>query len=110
MGINLKFKNNTDAPIYITSQADDSSMTVSMYGARRYDMVAAQVGEKRNFTQPGSTSAGGSQCLSSSGIRGFDITVQRLFFQAGTQVAAEPSHHSLRTIPVGVVHRLTLGS
>ena len=88
--LDLKFKNNTDAPIYITSQADDSSMTVSMYGARRYDMVAAQVGEKRNFTQPGSTSAGGSQCLSSSGIRGFDITVQRLFFQAGTQVAAEP--------------------
>ena len=88
--LDLKFKNNTDAPIYITSQADDSSMTVSMYGARRYDMVAAQVGEKRNFTQPGSTSAGGSQCLSSSGIRGFDITVQRLFFQAGPQVAAEP--------------------
>ena len=88
--LDLKFRNNTDAPIYITSTADDSSMTVSMYGARRYDQVAAQVGEKRNFTQPGSTVASGSQCLPSSGIRGFDITVQRLFFQGGTQVAAEP--------------------
>ena len=88
--LDLKFRNNTDAPIYIASAADDSSMTVSMYGARRYDMVAAQVGEKRNFTQPGSTSASGAQCLPSSGIRGFDITVQRLFYQAGAQVAAEP--------------------
>lgn len=88
--LDLKFRNNTGAPLYITSKADDTSINVSMFGERRFDRVEARLGEKRNFTSPGATSGSGAQCVSSSGIQGFDITVQRVMFRAGQEVGSEP--------------------
>ncbi len=88
--IDLKFRNNTDAPIYIAAAADDSSVTVSMYGKKKYDRIESRIGEKRNFTEPGYATGSGEKCVSGGGIKGFDVTVQRLFFQGGKQVEAQP--------------------
>lgn len=94
--IDLKFRNNSDAPIYITANTTDTSVTVSMFGTPRYDLVQAEIGDKLNFTEPGVTSASGPQCLPAGGTRGFDITVTRLLFVGDEQVAAQPfnTHYS----------------
>ncbi|MFF9011761.1 VanW family protein [Streptomyces sp. NPDC014870] len=87
--LDLKFRNNSDAWIYIKATATDSSVTVSFLGTKKYDAVEAVEGPRTNLTEPAERTGTGPKCEPQDPLEGFDITVDRVFRDGGAEVGRE---------------------
>ncbi|MFD8211273.1 VanW family protein [Streptomyces sp. NPDC059695] len=87
--LDLKFRNDTGNPIYIKASATDSSVTVSFLGTKKYDSVEAVAGPRTNLTQPTKREGTGEACVPQPPLEGFDISVDRVFKNGGTEVKRE---------------------
>ncbi|MFE0642965.1 VanW family protein [Streptomyces sp. NPDC058877] len=87
--LDLKFRNDTGKPIYIKASATDSSVTVSFLGTKKYDSVEAVAGPHTNITQPSKREGTGEACVPQPPLEGFDISVDRVFKNGGTEVKRE---------------------
>ncbi|MEJ2864537.1 VanW family protein [Actinomycetospora flava] len=89
--IDLRLGNDGPTPIYIRTQWTPSSITVQLYGIKRYD-VTSEPGPRTNQTPPGVRDLGGNpECNASQGSEGFTITDTRVLrnLQSG-EVRREP--------------------
>ncbi|MFJ9434179.1 VanW family protein [Streptomyces sp. NPDC101490] len=87
--LDLKFRNDTDKPIYIKAGATDSSVTVSFLGTKKYDSVEAVAGPRTNLTEPAKREGTGEKCMPQEPLEGFDISVDRVFKDGGAEVKRE---------------------
>ncbi len=84
--VDQKFTNNTGAGILIKAHVEGDDVTVTFHGRAPYDDVRADMGERRNITEPERIVDDSADCVSQSPTPGFDITVKREFINDGKVV------------------------
>ena len=92
--LDLKFRNDTPYGVYITSSLTDSSVTVSMWSTKYWD-IKAEFGPRTNPTTAGTIYDTSDTCVPQEGVGGFDITVTRVWSRDGKVVKREelPTHY-----------------
>jgi len=88
--IDLKFRNDNPTPIMIQTVWTPSSITVRIYGTKRYD-VTSTTGPRTNPTEPKTVKIDdGEACAPSKGAPGFTVTDTRTLKEISTgQVRSE---------------------
>jgi vancomycin resistance protein YoaR len=88
----LKFRNNTDAAVYIQTEYTDDSITVKFFGDNGGIVVESELSERRLFTEPfdyydpDPDIPPGEQDVTSEGSPGWTVTVYRIItFPDGTE-------------------------
>ncbi|MHB8796613.1 MAG: VanW family protein [Candidatus Nanopelagicales bacterium] len=95
----MRFRNDSPYPVLIKARITNTSMTVSFWGTRSYDEIKAEFGPRTDVVPFDTITDTSPQCLGQSGVSGFDITVERVFFVAGAEVRREPIHTAYRPAP-----------
>ena len=88
--------NDTGFGILIRATVSGSSMTVTFFGTKTWDVEAVR-GPRRNVVQPKDIVDASAGCVPQSPTPGFDVTVTRIFKQNGTQ--AKTSTFNTHYIP-----------
>ena len=90
----LRFRNDSPHGVFVTTSYTDSSVTVNVYGTKRYRIesvkgarYAVKPFQVVDDPRPEGTDQG--SCVATEGVPGFKVVVNRLFFQGGTQVRSE---------------------
>ena len=106
--IDLQWRNDSDAGVYVDTRWTPGSLTVSFYGTKRYDVESIS-SDRYNLRSPVvQEKPDDGSCSPQNGSTGFDITVTRVFRDPGSgaevkredfrsRYAAEPV---VRCIPV----------
>ncbi|WP_249933076.1 VanW family protein [Blastococcus sp. CCUG 61487] len=82
--IDLQWRNDSDTGVYIDTRWTPSSLTVTFYGTKRYDIESIS-SERRNHREPAVlTKVDNGDCIPQPGVPGFDITVTRVFKDPAT--------------------------
>jgi vancomycin resistance protein YoaR len=85
----MKFRNDTPNGVFITSSTTPTSITVSLWGTKQYD-VEAEFGERTSIVPFTKIYDQSEDCLGQNGVDGFTITVDRVFYVDGEEVRREP--------------------
>jgi len=83
-----KFTNTTDGGVLVQIATTDTSMTVSFWGARKYDVTATK-SARYDIVQPKRYSDDGPDCLDQSPVVGFKVDVGRVMKQNGKVVKTQ---------------------
>ncbi len=92
--VDLAFRNDSDAGIYIDTSYTDTSITVSFYGSTDVDVESSSA-PPHNHTDPpvqcraNRALAWGERRVVQEGAQGFDITVRRIFIRSGQRESEE---------------------
>ncbi|SOD61757.1 Vancomycin resistance protein YoaR, contains peptidoglycan-binding and VanW domains [Streptomyces zhaozhouensis] len=84
--LDLRFRNDSGNALYILASADDSSVTITFLGTKRFDEVRSETGSRENVEQPESREGEGEECVPQPPLEGFDVTVERIFVRDGSEV------------------------
>ncbi|MCW2622451.1 MAG: hypothetical protein JWL64_2053, partial [Frankiales bacterium] len=94
----LKWKNDSRTGVLITTSYTGTTVTVTLYGTKKYDEVISQSSPRSRVTQSVVTTLpAGPTCKSQKGTIGFDITVTRLMKKGGQVV--DTSSDTVRYLP-----------
>lgn len=85
----MKFRNPGPNAVFITAGITNTSVTVSFWGTKQYD-IEAEFGPRRNIVPFEKIYDGSDTCLGQEGVDGFTITVDRVFYKDGVEVKREP--------------------
>jgi vancomycin resistance protein YoaR len=90
----LRFRNDSPHGIFLTTSYTNSSVTVNIYGTKRYriESVKGARYDVKPFRVVDDTRAAGVEqgdCVATEGVPGFRVVVTRLFFAGGQQVKSE---------------------
>jgi vancomycin resistance protein YoaR len=93
----LRFRNDTDTGIFITTAYTNSSVTVRMWGTKIYTVGTSKSGRynvKPFQTVYNKKPAGNSpgDCVPQPGVPGFTVDVTRTLSRGGTRVSSENFH------------------
>ena len=93
--IDLVWKNDQPTGVYIQTAWTPSSITVTFWGTKHYDIESVS-GERRNVVEPAvQNQPDDGTCKPQAGQQGFDITVTRVFHPVGsTQVLKQQDFHT----------------
>jgi vancomycin resistance protein YoaR len=93
--IDLVWKNDATTGVYIQTAWTPSSITVTFWGTKHYDIESVS-GERRNVVQPAVQDLpDDGTCKPQAGMEGFDITVTRVFHPVrSTQVLKKQDFHT----------------
>jgi vancomycin resistance protein YoaR len=83
-----KFTNTTDGGILIQVATTDTSITVSYWGTKKYDVTATK-SARYDIVQPKKYNDDGPDCLNQSPVVGFKVDIGRIFKQGGKVVKTE---------------------
>ena len=86
----LKFRNDSPNAVFITAGTTPTSMTVSFWGTPQYDRIEAEFGPRTGIVPFSKIFNEDPECEPQSGIDGFTITVDRVFYKDGAEVRREP--------------------
>ncbi len=96
----MKFRNDSPYPVVITTKMTNSSMTVEFWGTRVYDEIEAEFGARTSVRKPETIYRKKKDgCSPQSGIPGFSINVDRVFYQADEEVKRETIRTFYRAAP-----------
>lgn len=84
--LDLKWRNDSSDGVLIKTASTPTSVTVTLWGTKRYDKIEADESDKRNITPFRRESGSGPNCLTTSGQQGFTIDVTRVFYQDGKEI------------------------
>ncbi|MFI7141373.1 hypothetical protein ACIBQ5_27700 [Streptomyces massasporeus] len=86
------------APRHIQAESTDTSVTVSFLGTRTYDEITSVTGPRENVTKPERKVSDDKECVPQTPLEGFDVTVERVFYDDGREVKREPyrTHYTPR--------------
>ncbi|MGL5817241.1 MAG: VanW family protein [Phycicoccus sp.] len=82
------FTNVTDGGVLMELSATDTSITVSFYGTKKWDIEATK-SARRDIVAPKTYSDPDPECITQSPVPGFTVDVGRIFRQGGTVVKRE---------------------
>ncbi|MGN6612989.1 MAG: VanW family protein [Angustibacter sp.] len=88
LSVDQKFHNDSGHGILIKTRVTDSSVTVSFYGTKVWDVDSVK-GPRTNVRQPKTIRDTDGECVAQSPSEGFDVTVTRVFKRDGAQVRTE---------------------
>ncbi|NGO06729.1 hypothetical protein G5C60_03365 [Streptomyces sp. HC44] len=96
--LDLRFNNDSGNAIYIQARSTGTSVTVSFLGTKKYDEVRAIKGPRTNVKPPAKRAGAKEDCEPQTPLEGFDVSVQRVFYQDGREVKREPfrTHYTPR--------------
>ncbi|MFF7791182.1 VanW family protein [Streptomyces sp. NPDC007991] len=96
--LDLRFANDSGKAIYIQAESTDTSVTVSFLGTRKYDEVTSVTGPRTEVKQPEKRVSHDKECVPQTPLEGFDVTVERVFYNDGREVRREPfrTHYAPR--------------
>jgi vancomycin resistance protein YoaR len=83
-----KFTNTTDGGVLIQISVTDSSITVSFWGTKKYDVTATK-SARYDIVQPRKYSDPGPDCLDQAPVPGFKVDVGRIIKQNGKVVKTQ---------------------
>ncbi|WP_198588440.1 VanW family protein, partial [Geodermatophilus chilensis] len=93
--IDLKWRNDSDAGVYVDTQWTPNSLTVTFYGTKRYEIESVS-SDRYNFREPVvQEKPDDGSCSPQAGSTGFDITVTRVFRDPAS--GAEVEREDFRT-------------
>jgi vancomycin resistance protein YoaR len=96
----MKFRNDSPYPVVITTEMTNSSMTVEFWGTKIYDEIAADFGPRTNQRKPETIWRKKKDgCSPQTGIPGFSINVDRVFYQDDEEVKRETIRTFYRAAP-----------
>jgi vancomycin resistance protein YoaR len=87
----LKWKNDSQYGVLITTAYTERSVTVTFWSTKRYDIESVS-GERYRIRSFGTQYNSSPTCESSRGVQGFDIDVWRVFKQGGKELRREKFH------------------
>ncbi|MFI6853907.1 VanW family protein [Streptomyces sp. NPDC050416] len=96
--LDLRFTNDSGKAIYIQAESTDTSVTVSFLGTRKYDEIKSVKGPRTEVKQPEKKVSDDKECVPQTPLEGFDVTVERVFYDDGREVKREPfrTHYTPR--------------
>jgi vancomycin resistance protein YoaR len=98
----MQFRNAKGNAVFITTKMTNTSLRVTFWGTREYDEITAEFGPKTNI-RPYSVIERKKKikegCIEQSGVDGFNINVDRVFYKAGAEVKRETFTTSYRPAP-----------
>ncbi|MGH3731403.1 MAG: VanW family protein, partial [Micromonosporaceae bacterium] len=86
--LDLKFKNDSKYGVVIDTSYTDTSITVSMWSTKRYD-IKTKYSPKKNPTKPKEVHLKEKDCIATEGIPGFSQEAFRIFLKDGEEVRRE---------------------
>jgi len=96
----MKFRNDSPYPVVITTEMTNSSMTVEFWGTKVYDEIEAEFGPRTNKRKPDTIwRKKRDGCSPQTGIPGFSINVDRVFYQDDDEVKRETIRTFYRAAP-----------
>jgi vancomycin resistance protein YoaR len=106
--LDLKFRNDGQSAILIDTAYTSSSITVTFWGTKRYD-VRTEYGPKTDVTQPTTQTLRETDCNETAGIPGFAQTAFRVFRSGSTEVKRERYSWRYKAEPKFICAPLTAG-
>ncbi|MFI8165856.1 VanW family protein [Streptomyces sp. NPDC085931] len=96
--LDLRFRNDSGKAIYIRAESTDTSVTVSFLGTRKYDEIKSVKGPRTGVKEPAKKVSDAEECVPQTPLEGFDVTVERVFYDDGREVRREPyrTHYTPR--------------
>ncbi|AXE90871.1 VanW family protein [Streptomyces sp. Go-475] len=96
--LDLRFTNDSGKAIYIQAESTDTSVTVSFLGTRKYDEIKSVKGPRTEVKKPEKKVSDDKECVPQTPLEGFDVTVERVFYDGGREVRREPfrTHYTPR--------------
>ncbi len=91
--IDLRFQNDLDKAIYVQAKTTRNSVTVTLWGAKKYD-VEAVTSPRSNIREPQEIYEQDPKCIAQQPVDGFDVDVARIFRQNRREVKREKFHTS----------------
>ncbi|MER7504176.1 VanW family protein [Nonomuraea pusilla] len=84
--VDLKWRNDSEHGVLVKTSYTGTSVTVTLWGTKRYDRVEAVESERRDPTPFRSETSSAPGCVPSAGQQGFTVDVTRVFHQDGKVV------------------------
>ncbi|MEV0827454.1 VanW family protein [Nonomuraea rubra] len=84
--LDLKWRNDSETGVLIKATVTGTTVTVALWGTKRYDRVEAVESERRDLTPFRRETSAAAGCLPTVGEQGFTIDVTRVFHQDGKVV------------------------
>ncbi|MFJ4821262.1 VanW family protein [Streptomyces sp. NPDC088801] len=96
--LDLRFANDSGNAVYIQAESTDTSVTVSFLGTRKYDEIKSVTGPRTEVKKPERKVSDDEECVPQTPLEGFDVTVERVFYDDGREVKREPyrTHYTPR--------------
>ncbi|MEV0241737.1 VanW family protein [Streptomyces sp. NPDC050674] len=96
--LDLRFTNDSGKALSIQAESTDTSVTVSFLGTRAYDEIKSVTGPRTHVTKPKKQVSHDKECVPQNPLEGFDVTVERVFYNDGREVRREPyrTHYTPR--------------
>ncbi|UUU26864.1 VanW family protein [Streptomyces sp. DSM 40750] len=96
--LDLRFTNDSGNALYIQAESTDTSVTVAFLGTKKYDEVRSVKGPRTQVKQPAQKTSTDKECVPQTPLEGFDVTVERVFYDDGKAVKREPfrTHYTPR--------------
>ncbi|MFJ5998896.1 VanW family protein [Streptomyces sp. NPDC092370] len=96
--LDLRFTNDSGKALYIQAESTDTSVTVSFLGTRAYDEITSVTGPRTEVKKPRKKVSDDKECVPQTPLEGFDVTVERVFYDDGREVKREPyrTHYAPR--------------
>ena len=95
----MKFKNTLTNPIYITTELQSTSITVTFWGTKEFSKVDSVFGPRENVVPYPKRTGLLPECEPQDGMSGFQITVWRVLYRNDVEVAREPYRTRYRPAP-----------
>jgi len=92
--VDLKFQNDSGAPLYLWTSVTDNAVTVAVLGQKAYDAVQTETSPHYAPVQPKTTYSAASTCVAGDGVPGFQVDVTRTLTKAGQNPVREVFHSS----------------
>ncbi|MFI6035839.1 VanW family protein [Streptomyces sp. NPDC051315] len=96
--LDLRFTNDSGHTLAIQAESTDTSVTVTFLGTGKYDEIRSVKGPRSQVKQPAREVSDAEECVPQTPLEGFDVTVERVFYDAGREVKREPfrTHYTPR--------------
>ncbi|MER5209339.1 VanW family protein [Streptomyces sp. NPDC002838] len=88
--LDLRFTNDSGNAIYIQAESTDTSVTVTFLGTKKYDEIRSVKGPRTEVKEPAQKVSTDKECVPQTPLEGFDVTVERVFYNDGREVKREP--------------------
>lgn len=95
----MSFTNTSPYGVFITTKITNTSMSVSFWSTKVYDEIEAEFGPRTNIKPFATIYDKSEKCLGQGGSEGFDIDVDRVFYQDGAEVKRETISTAYRPAP-----------
>ncbi|MER7895534.1 VanW family protein [Streptomyces sp. NPDC096046] len=96
--LDLRFTNDSGKALSIQAESTDTSVTVSFLGTRKYEEIKSETGPRTEVKKPRKKVVDDEECVPQTPLEGFDVTVERVFYNDGREVKREPyrTHYTPR--------------